>query len=38
MLPPTAVLRVEDMTKALPRETFQSHVRGLGMVRIKRDT
>jgi hypothetical protein len=36
-------VRTEDvtagvLTKALPRETFQRHVRGLGNVRIKRDT
>jgi len=41
--PALQYVRTEDMTadiltKALPRETFQRHVRGLGMVRIWRDS
>ena len=30
----TEYMTADILTKALPRETFQRHVRGLGMVRI----
>jgi hypothetical protein len=34
----TGDITADILTKALPRETFQRHVRGLGMVGVKGDT